>query len=87
MAATLEERTTLWTPEGTARRVGLRPSTLANRRSRGLPPTFVRCGGRIMYRACDIAEWVDAPARTSTSDPGPLCRHVDTPLRPTEEPN
>ena len=86
MIRSLEERTTLWSPEETARRLGLQPSTLANRRSRGLGPRYIKCGGRVMYRAADVAEWLDAQTRTSTSDLGPRCRHVDTPLRPTEEP-
>ena len=70
MAMSLEARVTLWSPQQTAERIGLQPSTLANRRSRGLGPKFIKCGGRVMYRAWDVAQWLDAQTRTSTSDPG-----------------
>ena len=55
-------------PEEAADRLGVRPSTLANWRWKGGGPRYLRVGGRIRYRLCDLADWLDVQARTSTSD-------------------
>ena len=67
----LELRTTTVSPEDTAERLGNTPETLANWRWRGTGPPYVLVGRRIRYRLTDLAEWLDAQTRTSTSNAGP----------------
>ena len=67
---TLEARANTVTPEDAARRLGVRPSTLANWRWRGEGPSYVKIGGRVRYRLRDLARYLDGQVRTSTSDPG-----------------
>ena len=71
MEASMEDRTTTMAPEEAAARLGVRKSTLANWRWSGRGPRHVKVGGRVRYRPCDIAGWLDSRTRTSTSDPGP----------------
>ena len=66
----LELRTVTVSPEDLAERLGNTPDTLANWRWRGDGPPYVRVGRRIRYRLTDLAEWLDAHTRTSTSDTG-----------------
>lgn len=63
----LEARATTVSPEEAAERLGLKPSTLANLRWSGRGPRYCKCGGRVRYRLVDLAEWLDAQARSSTS--------------------
>ncbi len=51
-----------------AQLLGLSVRTLERHRLEGTGPTFVRLGRLVRYRAADIAAWVEASARTSTSD-------------------
>ena len=67
MPASLDDRATTVSPAECARRIGLQPSTLRNRRVRGDGPPYVRIGTRVRYRIGDIADWLDAQVRTSTS--------------------
>lgn len=67
---TLEARANTVTPDDAARRLGVRPSTLANWRWRGEGPSYVKIGGRVRYRLRDLARYLDGQVRTSTSDPG-----------------
>lgn len=39
-------------------------------RCTGGGPLFVKVGRRVRYRPTDIATWMEAKRRTSTSDPG-----------------
>lgn len=63
----LEARATTVSPGNAADRLGLEPSTLANWRYRGGGPLFIKVGGRVRYRLCDLAEWLDSRSRSSTS--------------------
>lgn len=69
-AQTLDARATTIGPEEAAERLGLQRSTLDNMRWRGDGPQYVKVGGRVRYRLADLANWLDAQTRTSTSDPG-----------------
>ena len=71
MTASLAERVELWSAREAAERIGLRPSTLANRRSRGLGPPFVKVGRRVMYRVLDVAGWLDQQTRPSSASGSP----------------
>jgi hypothetical protein len=51
--------------------LGVKPSTLALWRFKGLGPRFVKCGTRVIYRLRDINEYLDRRTRKSTADPGP----------------
>lgn len=43
------------------------PRTLANWRTSGCGPRYVKIGGRVMYRITDIEAWENARSVTSTS--------------------
>ena len=70
MDATLNDRTTTYSPAEAAERIGLQESTLRNMRSRGGGPPFVRVGGRVRYRALDLARWLETRVRECTRDAG-----------------
>jgi len=63
----LEARVTTVSPESAAERLGVQPSTLANWRWNGAGPRYLKVGGRVRYRLHELAEWLDARARSSTS--------------------
>lgn len=44
--------------------------TLANWRSAGIGPPFVKIGGAIVYRRCDVEAWENRNTVTSTSQYG-----------------
>jgi len=67
----LESRTTTLSGLETGERLGITAETLANWRHRGFGPRFLKIGGRVRYRLTDIAEFLDAQTRNSTSDGGP----------------
>ena len=46
-------------------------ASLATMRSRGGGPKYIkRRGSRVIYRDCDVREWLEAGLRESTSDAG-----------------
>ena len=49
----------------------LKPKTLARWRWKGQGPIFRKIGGAVRYLATDLAAFVEASTRRSTSDPGP----------------
>ena len=49
----------------------VRPVTLRAWRQRGGGPRFRKIGAAVRYAAEDLEAFVEAAARTSTSDPGP----------------
>ena len=62
----------LFTRPEAARRLGLSPATLKRYAVEGRGPRYTRTGdvrGRVMYRACDLIEWLEQrsvnPSRTS----------------------
>ena len=67
----LNEITTTVSPADAATRIGVTPGTLANMRWSGRGPRFIKVGSRVRYRLADIAQYLDAQTRTSTSDRGP----------------
>jgi len=71
MGTTLEDRATTVGPAEAAERFGVQRSTLDNWRWSGDGPPFIKVGGRVRYRLSDLADWLDARTRSSTSDAGP----------------
>lgn len=55
-----------------AKGIPCKPQTLANRRSRGGGPRFVRCGvgakGPVRYAVADLDRWIESMKRDSTRD-------------------
>jgi predicted DNA-binding transcriptional regulator AlpA len=51
-----------------AKVLGLAPQTLMIMRLRGRGPRFVKLGRRVLYDPADLANWVEANKRTSTSE-------------------
>lgn len=51
-----------------APRVGVKPKTLANWRTLGLGPKFIRAGRLIAYDPADIEAWKDTRRVSSTSE-------------------
>lgn len=68
----IDARLVTLAPKEAARRLGIESSTLANWRWSGRGPRYVKIGGRVRYRAADLADYLDDRTRTSTSDPGPI---------------
>lgn len=63
----LEARATTVSPTDAAERLGVKASTLANWRCSGGGPAYIKVGGRVRYRLVDLADWLDAQTRLSTS--------------------
>lgn len=59
----------LLTAENLAARLGLSRQSLAVWRLNGSGPPFYKAGSRVLYRVCDVEEWLKARRRTSTSTP------------------
>ncbi len=53
-----------------ARILGLSVKTLRRWRWAGRPPGFLKIGAAVRYDPADIAAFIGAARRTSTSDPG-----------------
>ena len=64
----LDARARTVSSDETAERLGVERSTLDNWRWRGGGPQYLKVGGRVRYRLADLADWLDAQARSSTSD-------------------
>lgn len=65
-------------PRAASRYSGLAESTLAKRRLYGLPPRYVRLGGRAVgYLREDLDAWLESCRRHSTSD-APASAHDET---------
>jgi predicted DNA-binding transcriptional regulator AlpA len=48
--------------------LGVTKETLANHRSAGKGPKFVKLVGRIKYRKCDVEAFIERSVRQSTSE-------------------
>ena len=57
-------------PDEAAELLRSKPKTLANKRSAGGGPNYVKLGGRILYRYGDLLAHVESGRRQHTSDPG-----------------
>ena len=53
-----------------ARFLGLSYRTLEKHRCYGTGPTFLKLGGRVVYKLEELKSWADRGTRTSTNDPG-----------------
>lgn len=60
----------LFDQQHAARLLGLSVRTLERHRVAGTGPRFVRLGRLVRYREVDLADWVNAGLRFSTSDVG-----------------
>ncbi len=58
-------------PSEAARTLKVKEATLAQWRWQGKGPRFRKIGAAVRYAVCDLDEYVEQAARTSTSDPGP----------------
>lgn len=56
--------------DNAARRLGLKPATLAQWRWRGCGPPFRKLGGAVRYSLDDLDDFIDTQLRHSTSDRG-----------------
>ena len=64
----------LTTPEA-AVQLRVSPRTLEDWRTSGKGPPFRKVGGwRVLYHVDDLADWLQATVRQSTTDPGALAR-------------
>ena len=76
------DRRTLLTTAHASQVTGLRPGTLANLRSAGKGPRFVRLGSAVRYLAGDLADWIESSAvltvggrePTTMTTPAPAAR-------------
>ena len=64
----LDARVRTVSPKEAGERLGVERSTLDNWRWRGWGPQYLKVGGRVRYRLVDLADWLDAQSRSSTSD-------------------
>ena len=62
----------LLTTQDAALYLHVSPRTLEKWRLAGGGPRYRKLIHRVVYTQADIDTWVEAQARTSTSDPGPL---------------
>ena len=62
----------LLTPDQAGTLLQIKPATLARWRWEGCGPRYVKIGGRVRYAENDIAAFIEAGFRTSTSDQGTL---------------
>lgn len=51
-----------------ARFVGLSESTLAKLRLNGNGPVYLKLGRRVLYRPCDLEQWLESRTARDTSD-------------------
>jgi Helix-turn-helix domain len=59
-----------FTAEEAASYLRLAPATLANWRSSGDGPLYLKLGAKVVYRRRDLDAWADAHRRDSTNNPG-----------------
>ena len=69
----------LLTTQQAAAYLVLSPRTLEKWRVTGEGPPFVKLGRRVAYRREDLREWVESRRRASTSDPGQINPHIESP--------
>lgn len=58
----------LLSPSKAAGAIGAREKTLANWRTQGVGPKFIKAGRKVLYDPADIADWKDANRYSSTSE-------------------
>ena len=66
------------TPKEAAQRIGLASGHLANLRSRGTGPAFLKLGRKVMYTLGDVDAWV-ASKRVTMVPPGSAGRRSTRP--------
>jgi DNA-binding transcriptional MerR regulator len=57
MSRTVALEARLWTPAQVAERYQLSERTLANWRSLGLGPPYIKAGRSVLYRETELARW------------------------------
>ena len=60
----------LLTEAETAAVLGVKPTTLRRWRWAGKPPRFLKIGAAVRYDPAELADFIEAARRTSTSDAG-----------------
>jgi hypothetical protein len=60
----------LASPEEVAAVLGCSPARLANQRSRGTGPAFVKDGRRVLYRWSDVEAYLTSNTRSQTDGDG-----------------
>ena len=55
------------TEKHTGKAINTAPSTLRAWRVKGKGPRYYKIGGKILYKQSDLDAWIEAQARTSTS--------------------
>jgi Helix-turn-helix domain len=76
-ASEVEQMNPLLTEEQTARALGnLSVKTLQRWRWAGRGPRFIKIGAAVRYDPEDLAVFIEAGRRNSTSDPGKTARRV-----------
>lgn len=60
--------TELVPPAELAKMLGITTGALANNRSAGKGPRYVKLGKKVFYRRSDIEAWIDANVRQSTCE-------------------
>lgn len=66
MTTTTTRRGPYGTPSEVSAETTISLQTLAQYRSRGTGPRFIKAGGRVLYRWSDVDAWLDANTRQST---------------------
>ena len=56
--------------------LAVKVATLRRWRWAGRGPRFIKIGGAVRYDPADLAEFIEAGRRNSTSDPGPSAEAV-----------
>lgn len=64
----MSEVSIVLTVEEAARVVGLSKSTLAKLRLNGNGPSYCKLGRRVVYRPCDLDQWLQSRTARDTSD-------------------
>ncbi|WAC68546.1 helix-turn-helix transcriptional regulator [Microbacterium sp. SL75] len=62
----LNNTSRLLTPREVAAWLGRSVPALSQMRYRGTGPRFIRAGGRVRYRVCDVEAWLTAGERSAT---------------------
>lgn len=65
---TSKDRVELLTSREAALRMGIRPNTLEIWRVKGIGPIYLKVGRAVRYVESDVVDWLQAQARSSTSE-------------------
>lgn len=71
----------LLTTEEVADLLAISAHTLTNWRSRRVGPAFMKAGGLVRYRQCDLDEWIESRLRPTEDSDNGARRDVIVPLQ------